>query len=207
MKSRDRQIKINEFWAWFRNNANALSKEPESPKLVEELDERVHDVAPELSWEIGPGRVKPLQFVLSPNLDREFRDLARSIIAQAPEVDQWEFYPARQPKEWNYVLELVRDDNNQRVRIDASNWTFVLLEYPEGDREILLKGSNLPALEDSERWQAGAMALESLLGEDLLLDTVDEFELVDRLEPRFAERERPIHLLRAAVLGPTPRIN
>jgi hypothetical protein len=67
--------------------------------------------------------------------------------------------------------------------------------------EILLQGKGLPPLSDDERWQAAAITLESILGEDMVLDRVNEFELVDQLEPRFAERERPIQHLREAVSG------
>ncbi len=45
------------------------------------------------------------------------------------------------------------------------------------------------------------MTLESILGEEELLNRIKEFELVNQLEPRFASEERPIQYLRKAVLG------
>jgi hypothetical protein len=196
-----RQHQINEFWTWFSANAEALAANPEDSILLEELDGRVHRLGAELSWEIGPGLSKPWQLVISPNLDRDLRELTRSIVAEAPSLNDWEFHPTRQRKEWDYKVELTGEDGGPAMVIDASNWTFVLLRYPDGIREILLKGAGLPVLEDDERWQAAAITLEGILGEDVLLETVDEFELVDNLEPRFAERERPIQGLRSAVMG------
>lgn len=75
------------------------------------------------------------------------------------------------------------------------------MRYPDGSHELLLQGENLPPLDDDDRWQAAAITLESILGEDVLLDKINEFELVDELEPRFAEKRKPIQRLRETVLA------
>jgi hypothetical protein len=191
------QTRINEFWSWFCDIAEALAGNVENSTLLKDFDGRVRDLDPKLSWEIGPGLSKPWQLVISPNLDRDLREEARAIVACAPVLPAWEFHAARQPKKWHYKLELGGD----KLPLDVSGWTFVLLRYPDGGHEVLLKGEGLPPLSDDERWQAAAITLESILGEDLFLDRVNEFELVDELEPRFAERERPIQQLREAVGG------
>lgn len=66
---------------------------------------------------------------------------------------------------------------------------------------MLLQGDNVTSLDDDERWQAAAITLESILGEEVLLDKIGEFELVDELEPRFAEKRQPIQRLRETVLA------
>jgi len=201
MKSENRSTRkrrtISEFWNWFRDIAGALASNVEDSTLLKELDRRVRELDPKFSWEIGPGLSKSWQLVISPNLNRDLREKARAIVARAPALPAWEFHAARQPKKWQYKVELGSD----KMPIDASAWTFVLLQYPDGIHEILLKGKCLPPLSETERWQAAAITLESILGEDMVLDRVDEFELVDQLEPRFAERERPIQQLRDAVAG------
>jgi len=193
--------KIGDFWTWFRANADAIAAHPESPVLLDELDRRVRSLGPDLSWEIGPGISKTWQLAISPNLDRDLRTFARSIVSEAPNLKDWEFHSTRQRKEWDYKIELIGDDGGVAIALDATSWTFVLLRYPAGTREILLKAAGLPVLTDDERWQAAAITLEGILGEEVLLDMVDEFELVENLEPRFAERERPIQELRSAVIG------
>jgi hypothetical protein len=200
-KSMLRKSKINEFWAWFRNNAGTLASDTRNPVLLCELDRRVNNLAQALSWEIGPGQSKPWQFVLSPDLDRDFRDLARSIVGSAPDLIDWEFYSARQPKDWDYKFELVGETSEANIAIDAANWTFVLLQYPDGFRKVLLKAPELPTFGKDERWRAGAIVLESILGEDAFLDKIGNFELLTKLEPQFAEKERPIQLLGSAILG------
>jgi len=189
------------FWDWFGENAEALSADTGNSALLTEIDNRIRDLSPLLSWEIGPGRSKPWQFVVSPSLDRSLRNLARQIISSAPTLRDWEFHSARQSKDWNYKFELKSNLHSTVISLDASSWTFVLLRYPEGTHEILLKGSELPLLTPDEREQAAAIVLVSILGEDTFLDTVDEFELVDVLDPRFAEKQKPIWGLRDAVIG------
>jgi hypothetical protein len=197
----NRELRIEQFWDWFRSIVPALEADVSNGTILQELDARVHQLDPKLSWEIGPGVSGPWQLVISPNLDRALRLRAREIISQAPVIAGWKFYPARMPKEWQYRFLLARSDGKTPLELDASSWGFVLLQYPDGAREILLKAQNLPILDSVERWQAAAITLESILGEDVLLDKVGEFELVDELEPDFADKVQPIERLRKAVLG------
>jgi len=187
------------FWQWFEAIAGDLAANVEDPALLREVDDRLRHIDAALSWEIGRGLSKPWQFVVSPNLDPELREKARAVISAAPVLPDWEFHASRQPKAWDYQLKLGPPERS--IHLDASKWTFVLLRYPDGGHEVLLRATNLPPLSDDERWQAAAIALESVLGEDAVMDRVGEFELLDKLEPRFAEKERPIQALRQAVLG------
>ena len=195
------EFKAAKFWGWFQLIAAQLAEDYTNRQLLTVLDAQVRELNPSLSWEVGPGLVKASQLVISPNLDRSVLAEARSIVSVAPALPQWEFHWARQPKEWNYRLEMNSSQGGTPLRVDASTWTFVLLQYPDGAREVLLKGTNLPSLTDDERWQAAALVLEGVLGEELMLDRVDDFELVDKFEPQFEAKERPISLLRHAVAG------
>ena len=194
-------LETESFWHWFEDVANDLALNLENPAIVRELDRRVRGLHPELSWEIGPGLERACQLVISPNLNPGLRTTAREIVARAPDISSWEFHPARQAKDWDYVLEF-RTDSGAGIRIDSSAWTFVLLKYPNRSHEVLLKGDNLSGLGVDERWQAAALTLESIVGEDAVIDRIDSFELVDSLEPRFAVKARPIQELRAALAVP-----
>jgi hypothetical protein len=195
------EAKIEDFWRWFSGVAARLAVDIENPSLLEQIDERIVDLDPLLSWEIGPGSSETLQLVISPNLDLNLLQKARKIISAAPVLDGWEFYSTRRPKNWDYKLLMERSEGGDTIQLDTSGWGFVLLQYPDGAREVLLRGKNLPDLNDDERWQAAAMTLESILGEEELLKRISEFALVNQLEARFAARERPIQQLREAVLG------
>lgn len=190
-----------EFWNWFQLVAPQLAADITSEQLLAALDARIQELNPSLSWEVGPGLRKPLQLVVSPNLDRSLRGLARKIVSLAPELSEWEFHAARQPKDWDYRVEVRVGQSRRPVELDASKWTFVLLKYPDGTHEVLLQGNGAAGFTDEERWQAAAIVLESAVGEELLLDRIDEFDLVDELEPRFASQQRPIAVLRQALGG------
>jgi hypothetical protein len=194
-------VRVEQFWKWFVENADAIASAKENPDVLSKLDSEVTSLDSGISWEIGPGAFKPWQLVLSPNLNRDLRETTRAIVAASPTLSGWEFLPSRTSKEWNFKFELSATLGDKCVKLDASGWTFVLLEYPDGIREILLHGSGLPALDRDQKWHAAAIALESILGEDVLLDTVDEFELVDEFEPRFLELAKPIQSLPSAVKG------
>jgi len=190
-----------EFWNWFQRVAPQLAADTTSEQLLAALDAQIRELNPSLSWEIGPGLQKPLQLVISPNLDRSLRAVARQIVSCAPELLQWEFHAARQPKYWDYQVELRVGQNRIPIQLDASQWTFVLLKYPDGTHEVLLCGNGAMGLTDENRWQVAAIVLESVVGEELLLDRIDEFDLVDELEPRLASQQRPIAVLRQALGG------
>jgi hypothetical protein len=190
---------VSELWSWFRKNANELADNYANSSLLDHLDIRVRRINPQLSWEIGPGISKPLQFVVSPNLDRSLSEIARAVVSDAPKLREWEFHSARQPKKWNYKVEL--SNGKTALPMDASAWTFMLLKYPDGTREVLLKASSGANLTRKQRETAAAIVSESVLGEELLLHSVDEFDLVEKLPARFKNKERPIRLLLDAVRG------
>lgn len=185
---------IGAFWAWFSARVT-IRHEPADQALVAELDERVNTLHPGLSWEIGPGAAAARQLVISPNLDLTLAPIAAAIVAAAPAVDDWEFHAWRQPKrDWNFTFALAAPDGRS-VDVDASNWRFVLLHYPEGEREIVLQADDLEGLVDAQRELAAVIVLESVLGEEHFVSRVDTFALLDLLEPRLAERAQSIREL------------
>jgi hypothetical protein len=188
------------FWAWFRRNADRISADPDNPVITGELDRRVSELHGEISWEIGPGLSKSWQLVFSPNLNPDLRVITRDIVRDAPSIDDWEFFSSRRPKQWEYRFELARD-NDERVTIDASEWRFILLRYPDGQHEIVLGGSHLPELSESESWQAAAIVLESILGEEMLMNPTVEFRLLRHLPLEMADKARPIQQLSSAING------
>lgn len=146
--------------------------------------------------------MKPWQLVISPNLDRALRAEARTIVSLAPNYRNGNF-----TRPDNRRTGIIDGDEKRRQPkahpTGCSKWTFVLLEYPDGTHEVLLKSTSAVSLTNEERWHAAALVLESAMGEELFLDRIDEFELVDELEPRFAAKERPIALLRQVLVGAT----
>lgn len=175
--------------------SGTLASDPSDPVLLRQLDDMLREINPRLSWEIGPGLTENWQLAISPNLNPSMRKAARAFVSKAPRVPGWEFHDARQPKQWDYKLELAA---NHKLRLDVSGWKFVLLQYPDNDHEILLIADDLPVMSEKERWQAAAITLESVLGEAFLLDSIQSFELTPEVDRHLAERARPIQELRQA---------
>jgi hypothetical protein len=63
--------------------------------------------------------------MISPGFKSELRSTARAVIEAAPRLPQWRFLGSKPSKNWDYVFELQRD-RGETVRINASDWTFVL---------------------------------------------------------------------------------
>jgi hypothetical protein len=182
------------FWDWFGSYATAFVADIDNPARHQEIDKKVRTLNPGLSWEVGPGRKAEWQFVISPSLDRALLAITRKIVSKAPQLDGWEFFAARQPKVWNYKFE-VEAKSGERIPVDASGWRFVLLKYPDRTHEILLCGENIDRLGEDALWHAGAIVLESILGEEVMLSKVDSFSVASKLEARFVGKEKPIQAL------------
>lgn len=198
-------MRLNEFWDWFEEISVALSADPNNGKLLGELDHRITEIDRRLTWEIGPGEREEWQLVISPNLNRDLRALARRVVSHAPSIENWEFHSARLPKDWDYKFELDAEDGSIVKHFDASRWTFVLLEYPDKGHEVLLKSPSAASLSADQRDCAASIVLVAVLGEDLFLDYVEWYDLVEEFEPRFAKKQKPVALLRDAVLGTSMR--
>jgi hypothetical protein len=165
----------HDFWEWFITVSDWLMAAPENEALMSQLEERVREIHSGLTWEICPGGFRPRQFTISPNLDPRLRHTAREIIHAAPVLAHWEFYATRQRKEWDYKI---HTDNctGQRIELDVSDWVFLLVPCFNGKQAVLLSSKTVPPLNEYQRRQAAADVLCNLLGEDLVMDEIEDFE-------------------------------
>ena len=165
---------INSFWNWFKSNADDLQSQKYPNDKLEELDRNV--VGFGLVWEVGPGKEKSNSLTISPGGDPEKMELAKEFIQRSPTLDSWEFYSFKQPKvNWD-KLELPEYD----IRITAAGWTYTLLRYKDGKKEILIKGSSLNDIDPDHKVGVAEMVLINLIGEERMMTEVD---FVDVLAP------------------------
>jgi hypothetical protein len=196
MKSNVRQA-IGKLWQWFPRAAQKLGEQEPSSEFTAKLDSLVRRIHPDIAWEIGPGIHSEWQLVISPDLNRELLPLTRSVISDAPAVEDWEFHATRQPKQWEYQFDMKVEDDRS-VAVDAREWSYLLLKYPHEEVEILLAGPNARSLGDSERKVAASILLQGILGEEPLLDPKLSFDLVDSFPDKFHGHEKPISRLAEA---------
>jgi hypothetical protein len=95
-----------------------------------------------------------MALVISPSLNPDLREMAKSIVAASPALRDWEFHSARQPKKWDFKFELENPKGRGPIELEASIWKFVLLKYPDGTNEILLKAEAQNEV-DEEAEEAG----------------------------------------------------
>jgi hypothetical protein len=192
---------VEAFWQRFACIADQLRRTPEDAFLLRALDAWVRELHPSVSWEIGPGKHAAWQLAISPSLHPELLPVTRKVVSRAPAIREWEFYSTRQPKEWDLRFEL-QQEPGPPLAIDASDWTYVLLRYPDGRYEVVLHGTNISSLDRDARDQAAAITIEGILGEEPMLGAIDAFELTDELDPELAGRARPIRTLASAFCRP-----
>ncbi|HET6843535.1 MAG TPA: hypothetical protein VFK06_17920 [Candidatus Angelobacter sp.] len=200
MKTFDAQ-QIDPFWKWFGRSSDKLIRGVQKERLTTQLDRRLRRIHPGLIWEIRPGASRPRQLTISPNLDPNLRGIVQEIIFAAPPLKHWDLSAVRQAKDWNYRL-LVRKFGAGHLEIDVSKWSFVLLCCSSGKHQVLLSGENVSPLAKKQRWKAAGDALVNILGEEMVLDAMDGFELVRRMPSMIATRSKPISLLRETIMVP-----
>ena len=189
---------INEFWTWFGSIADSLAANVEDATLLKDLNTRIVNLHPDVSWEIGPGIKSELFLALSPNLNRSLLLTTRHIVSYAPELTNWDFYPALPPKLWDYRFEI--EHNGSVLVIDAAAWSYVMLRYPDANYELLIEGTEKLPNDEDVRWQICAILLQGILGEEILLERIDHFELFDQIPSEFRALRKPIKQLRSAVV-------
>jgi hypothetical protein len=63
----------------------------------------------------------------------------------------------------------------------------------------LLKGDVASQISDDERREAATVVLESILGEEKLMDFAGSYELIGDIDARFISSQRPIQQLSEAI--------
>lgn len=167
---------IQNFWSWFTKNASSLQSDNYDKALLDKLDITISNWG--LVWEVGPGLLKENSLTISPNGDKELLNKTSNIIDKAPQLDNWEFFNAKQPKQNWYLATLV----DTGFEIDASDWTYVLLKYEDERIELLLKADSLTSLDIETKELAADLILTNLLGEKLKIEKIDFIDVVDRFD-------------------------
>jgi hypothetical protein len=161
------------FWNWFTINCNALHSDRYPNDTFNELDERLYSMG--LYWEVGPGVKKENLLTISVSGRKERLHEAKSLLADAPMLDDWEFDMLKKPKtNWD-KLEIPSDN----IKVSATNWTYVLLKYKDGKKEILIKADTLSNFEKDKKIELAEIVLTNLLGEDKVMNELDYLDVLE----------------------------
>jgi hypothetical protein len=164
---------IKRFWNWFKVKSSELQSDKYPNDTFTELDERVYNMG--LYWEVGPGVKKENLLTISVSGRRDLLDRAKSLLDNAPILDDWEFSLLKKSKtNWN-KLEIPSDD----IKILADNWTYVLLKYKDGKKEILIKADTLADFEKDKKIELAEIVLTNLIGEEKMMDELDYLDVLE----------------------------
>jgi hypothetical protein len=166
---------ISQFWKWFAENNVVLGHKDVPESLVAQLEEHLFAID-RFDWEIGPGSVRQHRFSLSPCGDIEKLTLTQTIVKAAPSLDGWEFYSAKQPREWMLSFSLMAD--NLPVEIDAKLWEIVVYKLKNGMYDILFKPNTTMGLKEEHLYWAATIILDGELGEEKRIEKIAGVEIV-----------------------------
>lgn len=164
---------IKQFWNWFKSNSNKLQSEKYPNDTFKEFDLRIYNLG--LYWEVGPGVKKENLLTISISGRRELLDKARNLLDNAPVLDEWEFDLLKKAKKNWDKLEIPIDN----IKISATNWTYVLLKYTDGKKEILIKADTLSDFEKDKKIELAEIVLTNLIGEEKVMNELDYLDILD----------------------------
>ncbi|PUZ22960.1 hypothetical protein DCC81_21330 [Chitinophaga parva] len=174
---------VNEFWEWFSANCQNFGQSFDNAYLINELDVWVQRLGG-FTWEIGPGKTMENALTISPNGNLELLPYTKEIISMAPKCNGWEYYFAKQPKQWEMIFDFETESGNT-IEIDASRWEYVLLKYEDGLYGVIIKFIQSDQLSDNDKIMAAEIALDGVLGEGKRIQFIDELEFVEEFEDRY----------------------
>ena len=146
------KTRVSEFWDWFSENAVSFKQvidQGRCAELVDETSDHVSALAPHLAWVYGPG-LQPGRHSLTITGEgvRHQQFLTRYWAESAPEIPDWDFFPARRPSldaaqyginigDHNYTVDKmwlvpVTDEEEQVIHIRV--WHPEFSEVPEEAR-------------------------------------------------------------------------
>lgn len=197
---------VTAFWEWFEAMSSRLAENPIPESLVEEVSERI-DRLGHYDWEIGPSpKGDQLAFVISPGLNPELLPLTREVVALAPTLSGWKFFPARPPKAWHMKWTMHFDHGV--MAFDASEWKYVLYQYDDGLVGVDLLAPNIsPLLSPEDRESVAQFFLLSVLGEEAFLTKVCEWSLSNSTSLEMSKKSTDVRHLVAHLDRIVPSLN
>lgn len=157
---------IDRWWAAFRDHApriGATFLRRDDLDVAAFMQAHLQAIDPRLMWEFGPAvKTKGHRLVITPEVTRTLRPMLGTLLAEAPALPGWEFYPYRLPDP-DDALDMVeartgRRPRDLRARAALGDGHRVDLTFMESDRGV----------DEDDVRHAGFIAAETILGEEVL---------------------------------------
>jgi hypothetical protein len=184
---------IHAFWLWFATIADSLGDNFDNASLLHALDAQLLGLG-DITWELGPGSKTENMLAISPDGRPELLPLTKHIVSMAPDLPQWEFFPARPAKSASLEFAII-GSSGKEIDIDARPWRYVLFRFPDQTFDLVLEQNNLTKATDDDRYTAAVILLDGLLGEAVRLLRVRDVEPVFSLAFDQEPKASPISAL------------
>lgn len=170
--------KIDHWWTQFRSRMNDLEAMFEGTHdwdVVAWMEKELLAIDEDLSWEFRPSSIHGQhELAFSPEQDPSKIGLIRQILKRAPTAANWHFDIFRNAVDIEHCLARTLDSTG----IDLSNSTVSVHEGQANQIDFVFHFDRLPSDEDV-LFEAMLIAIELLLGEELMMTWAGSFEAVD----------------------------
>jgi hypothetical protein len=174
------KTRVQSFWDWYRQVAPRFYQTIEAgkcPSLAEEVSGKVDELIRGFAWVFGPGEGgKGHSFTLSGEGNPHRQLLAIFWHSQAPKLDGWTFYPARQPTD----IKGRRIHIGERVFDPIEFWLTTHLDRDRQKVDITVWHPMFATMEERDRWGALFLFLDDALGEYGTQQWIGEIKLNDQ---------------------------
>jgi hypothetical protein len=175
---------IDNLWDWFEENDELNRRiiytgdKEKLKELKNAIDEKIL-VFGHFTWEINAGKSKEYQFVISPNREFELLQLSKKIIAEAPDLDNWEFLYA---KEKVAVIEPFKifDESLDSHLVNVANW-----KYKLGGETVYVFAPSLKNIDSETEQHALDLVATALLGEEYRILDIKTLVKVEEFDDSF----------------------
>ncbi|MFK7775131.1 MAG: hypothetical protein AB8F94_23525 [Saprospiraceae bacterium] len=168
--------KINDFWNWFVEHEEKFRIIQDPHAVREMLDNQILQFGA-FAWEIGEGRGKPHTLTISPNGNSKLLRRSQAIIGEAPDLRYWEFFAAKPPRDWDFIMEMY-DAFMVKQTVDTADWEYLFRMTPEFKLRILLYAENIDSFDEDDKKSASDFVINSIIGEADKIDYVNSIEFI-----------------------------
>jgi hypothetical protein len=198
MNKNDLAQRIQDFWEWFDENRQVIEKvvseslHPQTNYVVEQLDQHLLGMG-KLKWQLENPQPFKFTLTLSPNNERKLLAITQSIVQNANKAHGWEYHHAI-PGKSTYEVDLY--DIEMEIRsITAHHWKVIPLIEPDGRYELLIDAPELFELDEDTQLIAVDLMLTDVLGEELKINCLSGFQIVEGVEDNQTDDVIPIQQL------------
>jgi hypothetical protein len=190
MESTVLKNKIDHFWEWFVKHERQFREISDPVATRELLDNQVLQFGI-FSWEIGEGRNKPHSFTISPNGDAKMLRRSEAIVGEAPELPDWEFFPAKRAENWDFIFKMF-DSTMLQQTIHAAEWKYLLEMEEDQKLKVLFYAENIDFLDADDKLSAADFVLNQTIGEMDKIYHIDEVSFMEVLDENQKEDYKPL---------------